>query len=126
MKKSTKSNSINICWSMEGDEYIEEFYDLQKTYPNYKLIKNDGTNINEKIYEESIVITSGSIFKKNIEKIERILFSCKYYIFDFKSRFHKNLSSDYNYIKTVTNDLKEIKTNIDKDALELSKIFIII
>jgi hypothetical protein len=123
--KSIKSNlSINIYWIMEDDEYIKQFNELRESFPDYKFKKNNGRNINQEIYEESIIITSGSIFRKNIKSIEGIFFPCKIYIYDNKSQFHENLPDDFPYVQIVTKDLGEVLSNLEKDALELSKIII--
>ena len=111
---------------MLDDAYIQEFNELKECYPNYKFIKNTGNEINKEVYEESIIILSGSIFRKNQGIIESILFPCKFYIFDFKSNLHKNLAKDYPYIDLVTNTLQDIKSLINTQASDLSKIIILI
>ena len=113
-----------IYWSMEDNQYNDQFNEIQKLFPDYKFRKLEVTESKEieldKIFDECILVMSGSIFKKNRDAIEKNCFLYKIYIFEKMTHLYQNLPSEFPYVKTVTDDLDEIKACIEVDSVELS------
>lgn len=118
------AKNLMVNWAMEDNQFTEEIEKLKPNYPNieFHIMNTQNKDIKfSQIFDECIMIMSGSIFKKNRQKIEENCFLYRVYIFDKMDHLYQNLQDDFPYIKTVTSDLSDIEKCIDEDEPELGK-----